>query len=303
MIHYKTLADAKPSTGQCVALGYFDGVHLGHQKVLGSAIESAKKNNLQSAVFTFSFSGENTVKSAAIMTAQERENRICQLGIDVLTCVDFNEIKSFTPVEFVEKVLKDKLNAKHIFCGDNYRFGKNAAGDINLLKTLCSTHGITVNIVDMYTFNGELVSSTRIKSALLNGDIDQANTMLNIPYNLNFVVEHGKALGRTLGFPTINQHFPVGILVPKQGVYITRTLVEGVWYASATGVTTKPTVGGTDVSCETFITDINLDLYGTNPVVEFHAYYQDAKKYDSLDALKAFIQQTATASKKFFNKK
>ncbi|MEG2770250.1 MAG: bifunctional riboflavin kinase/FAD synthetase, partial [Oscillospiraceae bacterium] len=287
-------------TPSAVALGYFDGVHLGHRAVINAACDYAKKENLCSGVFTFTFNGEASKKGFSIMPLKQREERIEKLGVDEYICLSFCDIKELSPEEFVKDFLQEKLCAKAVFCGNNYRFGKNAAGDIELLKTLCAKANIKVFVVEMAQYKNELISSTVIKTALTQGEIEKANAMLGMPYEINFEVVHGKAFGRTLGFPTINQPYPENILIPKNGVYITKTFINGKWYPSATGIGNRPTVGGENVSCETFIVDFNGDLYGDAPRVQFCKYFAPTVKFDSVDELKAYINNAASAAKKSF---
>ena len=154
----------------------------------------------------------------------------------------------------------------------------------------------------MTQFEEKPVSSTRIRTALEGGDIPAANAMLGMPYAIRFAVQHGAGLGHTLGVPTINQLYPQGFQMPRSGIYITRTLIGGKWYPSATGLGSRPTVNddATKVTCETFIPGFSGDLYGTDPVVEFHAYLSPSKKFDTLDELRDCINNAAQRAQEYF---
>ena len=183
-----------------------------------------------------------------------------------------------TPEQFVLGIIRD-CNARALFCGENFTFGARAAGTPELLRQLCAPLGVEVVVLPMAQFEEKPVSSTRIRTALEGGDIPAANAMLGMPYAIRFTVHHGAGLGRTLGVPTINQLYPQGFQLPRYGIYITRTRIGDRWYPSATGLGTRPTVNSDEskVTCETFIPGFTGDLYGTDPVVEFHAYLSPSK--------------------------
>ena len=206
-----------------------------------------------------------------------------------------------TPEQFVLGIIRD-CNARALFCGENFTFGARAAGTPELLRQLCAPLGVEVVVLPMAQFEEKPVSSTRIRTALEGGDIPAANAMLGMPYAIRFTVHHGAGLGRTLGVPTINQLYPQGFQLPRFGIYITRTKIGDVWYPSATGLGTRPTVNNdpAKVTCETFIPGFSGDLYGTDPVVEFHAYLSPSKKFDTLDELKACINHAAERAQAYF---
>ena len=214
----------------------------------------------------------------------------------------FEDVCGFSPEEFVEKILHRGFKARAVFCGDNFTFGKKAAGNVEMLRELCAPLGIRVQVVPMATYEGQLVSSTRIRAALAGGDIPAVNAMLGRPYRIDFAVRHGKGLGRTLGFPTINQIYPTGFAEPKYGIYITRVKVNGQWYAGATGFGTRPTVNttGEGATCETFIPDFSGQLYGEEPELEFYEYIAPSRKFDTLEELTACVNDAAAKAKAYF---
>ena len=253
---YDTLATIEGGTGACVALGYFDGVHLGHRRVLARTVEAARERGCTSAVFTFAPPLDRAVKGRAILTPEEKARRIAAMGVEHYVRPPFEEFCTLSPEAFVHDVLAVRFGAKAVFCGDNFTFGSRKAGNVDMLRRLCAAAGISVEIVPMVQREGAPVSSSRIRACLEAGDVETAGAMLGEPYCIDLPVRHGKRLGTALGFPTINQIYPDWMLLPRQGVYVTRVLLDGVWRPSATGLGTRPTVNGDGVTCETFIPDL-----------------------------------------------
>lgn len=287
--------------GSAVAMGYFDGIHMGHRSVIGSAVDWARAHGAAPAVFTFRLELGSRMKGRRLISTEDKHRLVESLGVEHYLVPDFEDIKSLSAEEFVHRIV-DCCHARALFCGENFTFGARAAGNPQLLKKLCEPLGVEVVVLPMAQFEGKQVSSTRIRTALEGGDIPAANAMLGAPYAIRFAVQHGKGLGHTLGVPTINQIYPRGYQMPRQGIYITRTCVDGVWYPSATGLGSRPTVNDDpeQVTCETFIPGFSGDLYGADPVVEFHAYLCPSKRFDSLDELKACIQGAARRAVAYF---
>ncbi len=290
-----------PEKGCAVALGYFDGLHVGHRAVIGAAIDWAGRNGAAPAVFTFSLPRDNTLKGSRLLDTDEKHRAAEKMGVRYYTAPPFDEFKNESPEAFLDDLI-GKLHARALCCGENFTFGAKAAGNVTLLRALCAGRGVEVIVVPTAMFEGKPVSSTRIRSALSGGDIPAVNAMLGQPYAVQFPVKHGAGLGRTLGFPTINQLFPDGYQLPRFGIYITRTVIAGRWYPSATGLGTRPTVNDDDslVTCETFIPDFTGDLYGETPKVEFYAYLAPSRKFGSLEELKACIADAAEQARAYF---
>lgn len=288
--------------GSAVALGFFDGVHLGHQAVIRTAVEYAAQNGLEPAVFTFSLPVQNPLKGGRIDTQAEKYACMQGLGVQHYMEPAFEEFRELSPQQFVLDVLIGLYGAKALFCGDNFTFGKRAAGNVQLLRQLCAPLGVEVCVVPMAQWGGQPVSSTRVRQALEAGDMPLANALLGRPYRIDFAVRHGHGLGSKLGFPTINQVYPAGFVMPKFGIYITRVRVGERWYPSATGLGTRPTVNrtGEGPTCETFIPDFTGQLYGENPVLEFYQYLAPSQKFDSLEQLKACVFGAAGQARRFF---
>ena len=287
--------------GSAVALGYFDGIHIGHRAVIGGAVGCARAHDAAAALFTFKLPGGSKIKGRRLFSVEEKRRLVAGLGVEHYLVPTFADIQAMSAEQFVHGLVAD-CRARAFFCGENFTFGAKAAGDPALLQELCRPLGIEVHIVPMAQYEGRPVSSTRIRAALEGGDIPAANAMLGAPYSIRFPVEHGKGLGRTLGVPTINQIYPAGYQLPRYGIYITRTWVGGRAYPSATGLGTRPTVNtdASSVTCETFISGFSGDLYGEAPTVEFFAYLSPSRKFDSLDDLKACILHAARQAEDYF---
>lgn len=289
--------------GSAVALGYFDGIHIGHRAVIGGAVDWAQAHGAAAALFTFKLPGGSKIKGRRLFSVEDKRRIVAGLGIEHYLVPAFADIMAMTPEQFVLGLVAD-CRARAFFCGENFTFGAKAAGDPALLKKLCAPLGVEVHVLPIAAFEGRPVSSTRIRAALEGGDIPAVNAMLGTPYAVRFPVQHGAGLGRTLGVPTINQIYPEGYQLPRYGIYITRTWIDGRAYPSATGLGTRPTVNddATKVTCETFIPGFHGDLYGADPAVEFHAYLSPSKKFDTLDELRACIQHAARRAEEYFQK-
>ena len=279
-----------------VAMGYFDGIHIGHQFLIEQMKEYAQKNNLDKAVFTFTKTVKLGHKGKDILSIYQKVDIIKNMGVDLFYSPDFLEFAGLTPQQFVDDVLIKSMGAKAVFCGESFCFGKNRAGNVQVLKELCSTRGVEVFIVPTVELDGVTVSSSEIRTALENGDVQRANRMLGRPYSIDLEVVHGKKLGRTLGTPTINQIFPNSMCTPKEGVYVTVTEVNGERYASATGFGNRPTVNGDSLSCETTLADFEGDLYKKNIKVEFYTYLYPTHKFENVQQLKEMIEDALEKS-------
>ena len=283
-----------------VALGYFDGVHLGHRRILRAAADWAAANGCIPAAFTFHF-GEKRTKGADILTLSVRCRRIRSAGAAEILCEEFDAIAALSPEAFVEQILLEKMHAAAVFCGDNFHFGAKAAGNVTLLRSLCAAHGIEVAVFPLEEAGGAPVSATRIRGLLEQGRIEEANALLGEPYAIDLPVQHGRGIGSSWGYPPINQIFPASMQRPAEGVYITSTELEGVCVPSATGLGSRPTVGGHTVTCESFLCRWQGNAYGTSPRVSFHHYLQPVQKFETVEALAACIEAAAAESCRFFD--
>mgnify|MGYP000007771864 CR=1 FL=1 len=293
---------AQPEKGTAVAMGYFDGIHIGHRAVIEGAVQWAKTHDAAPAVFTFRLPVENKMKGKRLLSTEDKHALIHSLGVEYYLTPDFEAIKALRPGG-VRARHRGKLPRPGAVL---WRKLHRLVQRLPVRRSCCAPSvpllGVEVVVVPMAQFEEKPVSSTRIRTALEGGDIPAANAMLGMPYAIRFAVQHGAGLGHTLGVPTINQLYPQGFQMPRSGIYITRTCINGVWYPSATGLGSRPTVNddATKVTCETFIPGFSGDLYGTDPVVEFHAYLSPSKKFDTLDQLRDCINDAARRAQEYF---
>ena len=282
-----------------VALGFFDGVHLGHRAVISEAV-GRKKDGLRACVFTFTMKDARAASkggASMIMSAEQKAGWMNRLGVDYLLMPDFASFQDLSPEAFVSDILMECLEAKVVVCGPNFHFGKGAAADVKELQRLCAKNGIQAVIVPPVLYKGEVISSTRIRKALLAGDVQSAAEMLGSPFSICRKVVHGRQLGRTLGSPTINQAFEAGQIIPRYGVYASIVEVDGQWYPGVTNVGIKPTVGGKVPLAETYIIGFAGDLYGKTIEVAFLAFERPEEKFPSVEILLEHIQRDAERAK------
>ena len=280
-----------------VALGFFDGVHKGHRSVIELAVDQ-KHNGLLPVCLTFSESPKSVisgVKAPYLMTLEDKVKALESIGVEHTVFSDFRKLMHLGAEEFVTEVLIKKLNAKKLFCGFNYRFGKNAEGDVTLLQKLCVEHHIALTVVPPETDGGEVVCSTLIRRLIAEGNIRRANSMLSGTFGVREAIRHGMRLGHRLGTPTLNQPLTKGLVVPKFGVYASRvTLENGERYCGVTNIGIKPTVGGTTPLWETWMPDYHGgEIYGETADVRLLDYIREEKKFDDLTALKDEIIKNA----------
>lgn len=289
-----------PAGGSCVALGLFNGLHLGHMAVIGAMRRQALAHRLTSVVFTFSTARctPNSKGSVKQMLSQSMSNAILsKTGVEQVVCPDFSDFRAFTPEQFVDKVLRARLGAGRVVCGYDFRFGKGAAGDAHALRELCAPLGIAADIVPQVDVNGELAASRSIRALIESGDIPAANRLLGRPFAIDFQVIHGQKLGRTLGWPTINQAFPPDFVLPRFGIYASLTTVNGKDYSSVTYVGVRPTVDSGAALSETYIQSFDGDLYGRHVKVAFLAFLRPEQKFSDLETLKNAISADAARAK------
>ena len=287
-----------------VTIGAFDGVHRGHQEVLAHLKREADARSLATTVITFEpLPGEFLFPDRApprLMTFREKFTALADQGIDNLLCLRFNNrLRTMSPRAFVEDIFVKGLNARYIAFGDDFRFGKDRAGDLDFTQSLAQEFDYEVVPTSTFDMAGERVSSTRIRTTLLDADFSKAADLLGKPFKLSGKVLKGKQLGRTIGSPTANIALK-RVKSPLHGVYAVR--VSGGGLSSAAGVANvgvRPTVNdGTLANLEVHLFDFDGDLYGERLSVEFMMKLRDEKKFESLDALKAAIaadQQAARA--------
>lgn len=270
-----------------VALGSFDAIHKGHIKVIKSTIEYAKENGLISLVQLF----DTSFFAEPINTLEKRIKIIEELGADFAVVENFDEaFRKITYQEFVLDRIKDKYNATAVFAGENYHFGHLAKGDSHLLALECQKYVIKAEIINCIEIDG-IVSSTKIRQYIKDGQVETAAKYMMRAFSLDGKVIHGNKIGRKIGFPTANLSIPQNILIPKDGVYLTRVILpEGIFFG-ITNIGAKPTVSETDRCIETYILDFCGDLYDKTIEIEFLKRIRDIKKFDSLESLKTQLEE------------
>ena len=287
----------KNKDGLAVALGTFDGFHSGHKMVIDKARLSVGK----SAVLLFDQHPQKVLfkkSPGELITETQRNKLLKSWSVEPIT-VSFSEIMSLSYEEFFYKILVEKLGATALSCGFNYRFGANAKGNPENLRELCKKQEIELFVSDAVLFEGEPVSSTRIRSLIKQGDIESANAMLGREFSYDFLVVHGDARGRTIDSPTINQFFTEDFIVPQYGVYASYSIIDGKKYPSVTNVGVRPTIEGTSKErSETNIIGFEGDLYDKQISVQLLKKIREEMKFSGLDELRAQIARDREVSKK-----
>ena len=296
---YHSVADCQPCGRGAVALGFFDGLHIGHAAVVSRTL-SYQQEGLCPCVFTFTMDGGHPAAKStanALTTERQKEQLLESGGVRLVLCPDFSEFHAMEPESFVDEILVRRLNANAACCGEDFRFGKKAAGDVGQLAALCQARGIRLDVVPPVTFEGERVSSTRIRHLLGEGRVADANRMLGRAFGYDFTVVRGKQLGRKLDSPTINQRLPDGFVPLRHGVYASVSFAGGAWHPSVTNIGLRPTVEDTTaVNSETYICGFSGDLYGARVEVRLLAFLRPEQRFPSVEALRARIHADAEAS-------
>ena len=273
------------------ALGFFDGVHQAHSILLKECVRYGKEHGLKTIALTFEKSpAEYFGKTIKYLTTLSQKKKLMKnLGIDEVVVLPCNETTlSLSPEEFVEEILVNRLNAKALFCGFNYTFGKNAKGNSRVLSDLCQSRNIDVVVMPRLTDHGLTVSSTQIRLTLQKGNIPLANLLLTRPFEISGKVSEGKKLGRELGFPTANI-YPDNLPDLPYGVYATKTVVDNKEYISVTNVGVNPTVNDPNLRVETYIMDFEGDIYNNNIFIKFYEFLRKETKFNSVAELKEQI--------------
>lgn len=290
-----------------IALGFFDGVHLGHAALLRRTVEAAAQRGVTPAVFTFDRPPKEVVTGVPcplINSAEDRRELVRRLyGIQEVIMVPFDREMMITPWDkFVTDILVGRYHAVHLVAGHDHHFGHKNQGSPELLLEKCAELGLGCDIIPKVEVGGITVSSTYIRRLVELGQISRANRFLGHPHTLTGSVRHGRGIGSSRLYPTANLIIPPHVLVPSHGVYVTRaTLPEGASYAAVTNVGTRPTVNnGTDITVEACLLDFEGDLYGKTLRLEFFEHLRDEVRFDSLDALKAQIAADAEATRRYF---
>ena len=273
-----------------LSLGMFDGVHRGHQSIIQQLNTIAAEKNMESAILTFwphprlVFDPHADLK--LLNTQQEKINLLQQNNIQNLFLKEFDEaFRNLTGEEFIRQILVEKLNVKFLIVGHDHVFGKNKSGNFDLLQKLAPELGYEVVQMEAVNLHNNTISSTKVRNALSEAKILEANEMLGYHYPVSEKIVEGKQIGRTIGYPTANIDFESIKLLPKKGAYIVEVYIEDQFYKGMLSVGTNPTVNGNKLTVEVYILDFNKDIYGKVITVKFRDFLHDEIKFEGLEKL------------------
>lgn len=277
--------------GCVVALGFFDGVHLAHRKLISEAKKASILRRLPLIIFTFSGLNQSLKSDTErLYSDEEKISLLKECGADAVLIADFEAVSELDKASFVSDFIIKTLNAKAAVVGYNFRFGKGASGSCADLREYMSLNGRECIGVEMFTDSGAPVSSTRIRELLRKKDMGEAARLLGKPYFITGNVQHGLGLGKTLGIPTVNTSLPGGRFSPPDGVYLSAVILGGKKHASLTNIGVCPTFGERASHAETYILDFNGDLYGEQIRIYLCEYLRGEKKFESEKELKEQIK-------------
>lgn len=287
------------------ALGLFDGVHRGHGRIIGKAVEKAAQNGWAAAVFCFR---TDTVTSKGhderiemLVTDEIKAEKIQALGIDYLYSPEFKEMKNMPPEYFVRDVLKGAMNCSYAVCGPDFTFGRGAVGKADDLVRLGKKYGIETEVASQLMYNGRPISSTDIRSLIRQGDVGTAAQMLGYDFGYRLEVEHGTETGRKWDFPTVNQRIPKGLVLPRFGVYCSAVDIGGRLYGGVTNIGIKPTVQvNTAPLAETYILGYEGDLYGKTLGLSLLKFVRPERRFQSVEELRAEIAKNTRFAEEYF---
>ena len=296
------LHNLKNHAGSVVTIGNFDGVHVGHEKIILRLVESAKALGLPSVLISFSptpqcFFGR---EQATLSNFKEKHQLLDRLGVDKHLLIYFNQtLSELKAKDFIQQVLLDKLNMKHCLIGDDFRFGKKRQGDLGLLQSLSKTKGFSVENTQSVLCNDCRASSSEIRTLLAHGDLAAVTQMLGREFSISGKIIHGQQKGRTIGFPTIN--IPIKRKIsPVLGVFATTVEVQGSVFQGVCNIGNRPTINGEEILLEVFLFDFDRDVYWFEAKVVFKHKIRDEEKFDSFKALKQQIELDTQQAKAFF---
>ena len=287
-----------------LTIGTFDGVHLGHQKIIERVVTTARQEGLLATIFTFFPHPRMVVQHdkslKLIHTLEEKKQLLQQLGVDLLVVQPFNEaFAQLTAEEFVSTILVQHLNVKKVIIGYDHRFGRNRTANINDMRLFGEKYGFAVEEISVQEVDEVSVSSTKIREALNKGDVTTAEHYLGTPYSLTGRVVHGLKLGRTLGYPTANIQVTEDYkLIPKDGVYAVYSYIDGRKVYGMMSIGKNPTIEGKGASIEVYFFDFNGDLYDRELTIYFVKYLREERKFSSVALLKKQLQDDETTARK-----
>ena len=279
-----------------VAIGKFDGVHVGHRRLL-QEILSQKLKGKKACVFSFDPSPSvffNNIQEKELNTKDEKRALFEQMGIDILIEFPMNEITAaMQPQIFVQEILCDRMNTRFLAAGRDLSFGAKGMGNVSLLQSMAAECNMEVCIIDKITLDGRVVSSTLVREAVQAGEMSYAKKLLGMPYMVSGIVQHGNHIGRTLGMPTVNLVLPENKLLPPCGVYYSGVLMDGIYYKGISNIGFKPTVleKKKRLGVETYLYDYNGDAYGEEIIVSLYDFKRPEQRFEDMEALKKQLQE------------
>ena len=303
---YRSASEIKELKPSAVALGFFDGLHLGHTALLSESLKFAKEHGLSADVFTFRDHPKNIMSGEMLiprlMSEPEKLDRLEKMGVDRVFDFDFEDhFHTMPPVDFAKTLLADAFCARAVFCGFNFRFGANASGTPGILKQIGGENGFDTLVMDPVYVAGRLVSSTLIRRCINSGDVEPAGRLLGREYSLSGVVEKGRGLGQGFGFPTANFFPDMTMTLPPHGVYITETVADGEIYPSVSNIGICPTIKlEGSLRIEAHLLDRDIDLYGKEITVIFKKMLRKERRFEGEEALKRQIASDALAARQYF---
>ena len=295
--------DFKIEEDTVITLGKFDGLHRGHELLMENLLNWREKYRYKAVVFTFDIPPRqqvNGVDTRVLTTNEEKRAIFERSGVDYLIECPFTpEVMCMEPKAFIEWMV-NALHARCFVIGNDFRFGHNRAGDYEVLRQYAVEFGYEVVVLDKIQEDGRDISSTYIREEIGQGHIEKANNLLGYEFFAKSMIIHGKQLGRKIGIPTINMEFPPEKLLPPNGVYVTRVLMDGVWHKGVTNVGCKPTVSDSHlIGVETHILDFSGNVYGKEAEVCFLHYIRPEQKFASIEELQAQMERDVMTSRQF----
>lgn len=283
-----------------LCIGNFDGVHIGHRQLVDAVLSSYRMLSGERDVIcgAWFFDSSSYKSMRDIFTVEEKLDIFAELGLEYAVIADFDEVRGLSPNRFVNEILRTDCRCIHAVCGENFRFGAMAAGDAVMLSEMMLGNA---TIVPLLSFRGDTVSSTRIRELLEKGLVEEASLLLGSRYSVCERIVHGKALGRTIGIPTINQNITQKELLISRGTYATVCTLRGERYYGVTNFGTRPTVESSErKNLETYIIDFSGDCYGEDVKIEFASRLRDEMRFDSVESLRDQIEKDIESTRSYF---
>lgn len=290
-----------------MALGFFDGIHVGHAALINKIKQRAEETGAEPAVLTFDVHPDNLVFKKTvplINSAEDRENILSRcFGIDDVVVIHFNQrVMHMDWQDFIDELI-DEMNLRWIVVGHDFCFGYKGLGTAEKLKAYCAERGVGCDIIPAVCRDGVVVSSTLIRQLIETGEMEKANEYLGHPHTLTDVIRTGYHLGTKMGTPTINMSFPQGVIIPRHGVYAAKAYIDGQEYMSVTNVGIRPTVSDSgNVNVESFLLDFCGNLYGHRARIDFYKFLRAERKFDDVNELAAQIKSDAQTTREYFER-